>query len=311
MSTLESKIKQEVIIAVVTPLINQCVNDRLIAKYIGWLKLHGVKTVVLFGSTGEGIAITDPNIIKSAYDTIIKQNVDCILSIQNPSSLWINQLIAHVQPEKIMVPPPFTTKSRTSDIVNFYKNIKCSKIMVYNNPARFGVDVIDFHQELFASNKSIYAIKHCAPVNCESWNKLHYYAQNNNFQVFAGDDASWPALADKVQGIVSVLGGCIPEFVNKLATKLLNQSTGEENIKTSLIKNHLIKEPLLEKLNGFEPTVSFWNHLCTLLKIAPNPLPIRYALSKLGFCTMETLLDFSPLTLEEENQLESYFCMEN
>lgn len=264
--------------ALVTPVSNKKVDKIGFEKYLSWLQKAGIKRVVLCGSTGEGVGL-DLQDYQEMLNIIKPFKMEVILSIANPNPCKVVQIIESLHDNEIfaiMLATPFTTKAKQADMIEYFTQIAAvSKfpILIYNNPARFGLNLtIDSYQQIFAKG-NVHGVKECADKTDPLWSQLAELTKQNNITLYAGDDDNWLDLP--VDGCISVIGNCFPE----LGVQLCDNPHDED-------------------------ARARWQHLCRVSGVALNPLPVKYLLSKAGLITQETFLALCSLTKEQQHIID-------
>lgn len=323
------KIKQmqEFIVACVTP---KPISDLLF--FLRYLKEAGVKKVVLLGSTGEGVGLF-PQDYKDILEIARNVDLEYIVGIANPNPEKVKQIIdvceeclsvVHQKTQYVkdkqksayisgyMISPPFTTKPRQADIIAYYKEFATKPVVIYNNIARFGVNItFDTYKQLL-KDCNIVGIKECAAPNDAIWQQLRNWINElimsqseheftERVMLYAGDDENWDTLRNvkgssdldaksaidqsMVDGCISVVGNVIPEVGVALSKDL----SSEEDKKIYL--NNLDE----------------WLQMCQIFKITPaipNPMHVKYLLYKKGLIKSDTFLKFDALNDVQKQALD-------
>lgn len=296
---IDKKPLRKIIPAIVTPVTRDIINEIMMNRHAEWLKNSGIEEILVFGSTGEGMGcfLDDAKIV---VDVMRRVGVEPILGIANPNPVRVRELIDYTQIEQIMVPPPMGIKAKDEEILRFYQQIDNDvRVMIYNNPVRFGINISnELFAQIFDTCPHVYAVKHCAPKDCPSWDFLNSIKCRNHknkpdqdeydfwedILIYTGDDGNWPN--DKSDGLVSMLANCFP----KLAAYV-----GYEG---------LIFEDLLG--GELKPTLDAWHKVCEILQIGSAPRNIKYILSEYDLCGEDMMLPIDPLTDEERAKLRTY-----
>lgn len=267
---------QDFIPAVITPVIDGKPDLASYEKVLLFLKNNGVKKIVALGSTGEGVGLF-PNDFVEIMSIVEKTGLECVLCIANPNAykVWeIIESVKHFNIEAYMITPPFTTKSKQKDIVAYYKFISDhanKPLVIYNNVARFGLNIsFDSYKEILVEC-NIYGIKECAAVEDKLWSELREITLNTDVKLYSGDDDSWIKL--DVDGCISVIGNILPSIGVQIA-------------------------------NGDLSKINDWNAYCELFKVGLNPANVKYLLSKRNLISDQTWLSFASLSENDKKLLD-------
>jgi 4-hydroxy-tetrahydrodipicolinate synthase len=164
----------------------------------------------------------------------------------------------------LLIVNPYYNKSTQNGLVTYYQWIadKASlPIILYNVPGRTGMNVspdtiINIHKEA----KHIVAVKEA----CGSISQIAELMAKKpaTLEVLSGnDDQTLPIMALGGCGVISVVSNVIPAVYKEMTTLLLNNQIKEARE----IHHRYLK-------------------LANLLFVETNPIPVKYAVSKLGLC---------------------------
>lgn len=210
--------------------------------------------VVILGSTGEGMSLSDVErnqliawAIQAAQDMPIWVSVGHASTIKTIE--WA-QDAKQAGAKGIMVSLPFYTKPCQMGIVDHYRAIAESvdiDIMVYDVPSRCGVTLSDWAIDQLAGIKSIVAVK---DATGDVRQLLKYQEQCPHWSWLAGDDALLPSwMAAQGHGVVSVLGNI---FIEGIANYCRDFGKVIDSAHSS---NFSIYQPAIELLSNGNPVM--------------------------------------------------------
>ncbi len=288
------------IVASVTPFLQGEVDLPAFKKMIQYQlngKTHGI---VVAGSTGEGSMLTmneRENLIKIAL-----QNASAFVPIiagcsagSTHESLALLRQAEDLGCSAALVIPPYYVRPNPEGIVEHFKKLAehtSIPIILYNNPSRVGVDLsVDLILEL-ARIPSIVAVKDSHPdlsrlaylrLGIDSLKQKKKIPHTKPFSILVGDSSSFaPALALGADGCISVTANALPQQSYELYYAWKDQ----DQEKFAMLRDQLL---LLDKALSHDT----------------NPIPIKYALSKIGLCTHEMRLPLTPLPLAQRHSIDT------
>lgn len=182
-----------------------------------------------------------------------------------------------------LIVAPYYNKPSQRGLYHHYKAVAdaCDiPIILYNIPGRSGVNIHAETQIRLAEEcPNIIATKE-ASANLEQVMQILQYAPEG-FNVLSGDDAlTLPMMAAGAKGTISVLSNYAPERMKLLIDTLNNND---------IAKARQLNKELLELMQ-----INF---------IETNPIPVKTALAKMGFCKEIFRLPLLPMAEETKSLL--------
>ncbi|USO00854.1 MAG: dihydrodipicolinate synthase family protein [Alphaproteobacteria bacterium] len=230
-------------VAVITPFDeNRNVDLDSFGKLVQYLRNSGVKGVVVGGTTGEGIVLSNEEKLV-LYNYVNKNFVDMEL-IGCYSSPSLHDFNPHIYRNcnKVLVSPQYFIKPDFESVKYFFDTIISTldkPVILYNNPSRFATDIRYMYDSLYKLHNVI-GVKEAGQVQ----NTQKYIA----WEWFVGNDDLVFDLQDSFSGIISALANVLPTYWNTLDTNM-------------------------QKV---------WLGACKLVFSVPSPLLIKYYLYRLG-----------------------------
>jgi 4-hydroxy-tetrahydrodipicolinate synthase len=268
----------ESIVALVTPLSEGNVDVRALEKLIEWHIEAGTDAILVCGSTGEGLLLSDDeksSIIARSIE-IANGRVPIIVGCSACSTQETARLVGVAEEEGasgVLVIAPFYVKPTQRGIIHHFTKIHDESnipIILYNNPGRCAVDMtVDTIVEL-AGMTRIVALKD-SNTNLARVSRLRTLV-DPAFTLFSGDDLSLAGyLAHGGDGTISVTANVVPA---------------------------LLKRFMAAWKSGDIPTFQELNQLLIpigeALFLEPNPIPVKYVLHKMGIIQNEIRLPLMP-----------------
>ncbi len=278
------------IVAIVTPFLQGQVDLSSFVKLLHFHINQGTHGLVVAGSTGEGTMLTmheRQELLQTALQ-IASSKFPIIAGCSSGSTHECLVLLEQAQKlgcAAALVVPPYYVKPRREGVLEHFKKITeltHIPILLYNNPGRVGIDLpVDLVLEL-AQLSHIVGIKDSHPnltrlalmrKGVYALKKQGKIPQTKPFSVLAGDSSSFaPALALGADGCISVTANVLPG----LSAKLYSAWKSEDMATFAKARDDLLK-------------------MDSALECDINPVPIKYAVSRLGFCANEMRLPLIPL----------------
>lgn len=279
--------------ALITPFCNGEPDYISLGGIIDFQISEGTNAIVVCGTTGEVSTLST-----NEKEKLIEFTVDrCAGRIpviagtggnNTKTAAEMSLFAKKAGADGILSVAPYYNKGTKSGILNHYKTIAeaCElPVMVYNVPSRTGVNLTpELYREL-SEIPHITSVKE-ANGNASSWlstisrcgKKLTMYSGNDS------DTLQMMALGAK--GVVSVASNVIPKRMSDMCrAELLGDSNGALAIFTECA-------PLFEALFA-----------------EVNPVPVKYAMSKMGFCKNELRLPLTPCTSETAKLIDNVLSM--
>ena len=267
--------------ALITPFIDTGIDFDSLRRIIDFQIEAGVDALVIAGTTGEASTLSEDERY-SLYEfarSYTAGRVPLILGTgtnDTKGAIRHTRRAAEIGADAALVVTPYYNKGTASGVVMHYKSVaECSElpIILYNVPSRTGVNLsIDAVREL-SEHENIVAIKEAS----DSVDRLtELSVLSNEIALYAGNDSQTHALlALGGMGVISVASNIAPREVLQIVD---NFTRGDASA-------------ALAAQRALLP-------LCRALFLETNPAPIKYLMSKAGFCSPEIRL---PLTLPTDS----------
>ncbi|MDR2075155.1 MAG: 4-hydroxy-tetrahydrodipicolinate synthase [Holosporales bacterium] len=258
------------IVALVTPFRDGAVDFMSLEKLIKWHIESGTDGILVTGSTGEGLLLTQSEreeIIKTANEIIAKR-IPLIAGCSSSStfeSIALAEQAEKAGADAILSIVPFYVKPTQAGIIQHFADIHNNSklpIILYNNPGRCSVNASVETIITLAAQTRIIALKD-SDTNLARVIKIK--SQVQNFNLLSGDDVSLVGyLSNGGDGAISVTANVAPQQVAEMIRFWRAGNTkGVNDLNYRLIS------------------------LSEALFIESNPIPVKYALYVKGFIDNE------------------------
>lgn len=253
--------------ALVTPFTNDGINFEELRKLIEFQILEGIDALVICGTTGESSTMSlDEK--KSVIDFSVKV-ANCRVPIiagtggnNTADAVAMSKYAESVGADGLLLVTPYYNKTTQKGLIAHFSKIAESvniPIILYNVPSRTGLNIEPEICLELSKIPNIVAIKE-ASGNISQVAKIANLC-NDELTIYSGnDDQILPILSLGGLGVISVLSNVYPKFVHEMVMDYL---TGNWQKATA---SQIYSLPLINALFS-----------------EVNPIPIKYALNKIGF----------------------------
>ena len=244
----------EVITALITPFFKSGkVNYKGLCSLIDYQLKNGIDTFVIFGTTGEGATISN------------KEKYRIIKRLNNDYGLLINLIVGVSQIDTLLAieEVKYLSKLKIQGVINHFLKIAESTsclIYLYYIPKRTGQSFSPDIINVLKQQTNIRGIKDAS--NSKKYFEHLLTFQNLNFQIYSGEDASLMEIIKNADGLVSVISNAYPKTIKDIVR---------------LYESNYLDEAqcLFDKISK----------MIELLFLEPNPIPIKYLMSRILFLT--------------------------
>ena len=278
-------------VAIITPFKEDfSVDFRALTKLINHVIDGGVDYIVSLGTTGESVVLNDQektSVVEHTINTVEKRVPIC-LGIGGNDTMAIVDKIKKTNFSNIsaiLSVSPYYNKPSQEGIFLHYKLISESSsvpIILYNVPGRTSSNIeASTTLKLASKFSNIIGIKEASG----DLSQISQIIKNKpkNFNVVSGDDdLTNQIIKNGGDGVISVVGQCLPELFSKMVHEALN-------------KNFSISDKISFELSNF---------IQSLFKNG-NPSGIKSALNHLNICENILRLPLTSLKDDDYNKLIS------
>ena len=253
--------------ALVTPFLDDRVNYPMLERLLTYQIDHGIRAVVICGTTGEAPTLTDEE--KVELFTRAKSFVgnDCVIIAGTGSSATNHTIDLSQKAEKanvdgLLVVSPYYNKANPDGLIAHYRAV-CQAtqlpVIIYNVPSRTGLDIpVTVYQEL-STIPNIAGVKEASTVITKI-TQIRCFC-GDNLPIWSGnDDQITPAMSLGAVGVISVLSNVFPAETQALVLSAL----------------HGDFETAAELQAQFQPVIE-------VLFSEVSPIPVKEAMKLIGF----------------------------
>lgn len=275
--------------AMITPFLpDGSIHYEMVAKLIEHLIATGTDSVVVCGTTGESPTLTDSekaDLIRFTVDSV-NNRIPVIAgtgSNSTKASIELTKIAGEAGVDGIMLVTPYYNKPDQRGMFAHFKAIANETklpVLLYNIPGRSVVNMLPETVLKLSKISNIQAIKE-AGGNLEQMSDI-IAGSHADFAVYSGDDGlTLPVLSIGGAGVVSVASHVVGADMQKLI-RAFEEGRHQD---AALIHHALL--PLIRALFA-----------------KPNPVPIKYALGKLGLNVGSVRLPLVNMIDEEKQNFD-------
>ncbi len=267
--------------ALVTPLTKDGIDYEAFGRLIDWQIEKGIAALVICGTTGEASTLNDEEHIGAiAYAAKrINKRVPLIAgtgSNDTPHAIKLAVLAEKAGADALLVVTPYYNKTSQRGLIRYYTDIADSvsiPVILYNVPSRTGVNIEPATFAALADHPNIVAIKEANGNIAKIVETMSLV--NGKLDLYSGnDDQIVPLMSLGACGVISVLSNLLPTETNELCMSFL---------RGDIQKSAAMQYQYLNLINALFSDV--------------NPIPVKAAMSAMGFC--ENNLRAPLITMEE------------
>lgn len=274
--------------AIITPFKNGVIDYEAYGNILEFQITQGINGIVVCGTTGEAATLTDDEHKEIIEYTVKKvaHRVPVIAGTGSNDTAYAIELSKHAcdaGADALLQVTPYYNKTSQKGLIKHFEaiaNVTNKPNILYNVPSRTGLNIsIDAYKEL-AKHPNIVATKE-ASGNIGFISDL-LDACGDDIDVYSGnDDQVIPMMSIGAVGVISVLSNIMPKETAQM-TKLYLDGNEKKSAEMQL--------KLLKLINSLFMTV--------------NPIPVKTAMAKMGFCDIEMRL---PLCEMDDNENKKLF----
>lgn len=281
--------------AIVTPLNERGVDYQKLEELIEWQINNGIDAIVAVGTTGEGSTLTDEEhkqVMKFCVEKVNKR-VPVIAGTGSNDVAYAIELTKYaceIGADAMLLVTPYYNKATQKGLIASFTAIadaSTKPCILYNVPSRTGCNLLPETVLTLSKHPNIVAIKEA----CGNLSQVAKLASlvDDDFAIYSGnDDQIVPILSLGGKGVISVLSNIMPKETSDICKLFLAGKVKESrDLQLKLL-------PLIDAL------------FCEV-----NPIPVKAAVSKMGFCDNYLRLPLTPMEDAHAEKLYSLMRQEN
>ena len=265
--------------ALITPLTADGIDYAQFGKLIDWQIDQGINALVICGTTGESSTLSDAEHRRAIAFACEKVNgrVPVIAGTGSNETAYAVELTKSAcadGADAVLVVTPYYNKTTQNGMVAMYNTIadaSTKPVILYNVPSRTGIGIQPETYVKLAQHPNIAAIKE---ANSDISKIVETFALvGDQLDIYSGnDDQIVPILSMGGQGCISVLSNVVPKETVAITDQFFAGNVAE----AARLQCQFM--PLIRSL------------FCE-----SNPIPVKAAMSALGFCENYLRLPLVPM----------------
>ena len=265
--------------ALITPLTADGIDYAQFGKLIDWQIDQGINALVICGTTGESSTLSDAEHRRAIAFACEKVNgrVPVIAGTGSNETAYAVELTKSAcadGADAVLVVTPYYNKTTQNGLVAMYNTIadaSTKPVILYNVPSRTGIGIQPETYVKLAQHPNIAAIKE---ANSDISKIVETFALvGDQLDIYSGnDDQIVPILSMGGQGCISVLSNVVPKETVAITDQFFAGNVAE----AARLQCQFM--PLIRSL------------FCE-----SNPIPVKAAISALGFCENYLRLPLVPM----------------
>ena len=257
------------LVALVTPMEEGGeVDYESLEKLIDWHINQGTNGIVSVGTTGESATLDVDEHVQVIKHTVehVNSRVPVIAGTganSTSEALELTQESKQNGADFALIVTPYYNKPTQKGLISHYTKL-ANEVdipqILYNVPSRTACDILPETVEILSTHNNIVGIKEAVDSKERIDDLISISSNNQNFQLFSGDDPSFIKMIQKGgDGVISVAANVVPNKISKIC-KLVEEKKHDE---ATFIDNTL-------------------SNLYDLLFIESNPIPVKWMLFKMN-----------------------------
>lgn len=265
--------------AIITPTTENGIDYVAFAKLIDWQIDEGIDAIVFCGTTGEGSTLTDEE-HREAISFAVKQVAGRVPVIAGTGSndtdyaIKLTKYACEAGVDGVLVVTPYYNKATQNGLIKMFTaiaDVSTVPVILYNVPSRTGVNIKPATVLELSKHPNINAIKEASGDISQIAEIAHLCG--DDIVIYSGnDDQVIPVMSLGGKGCISVLSNLLPKEASAMCKAYTD---GDTKTAAAMQLKYL---PLINALFS-----------------EVNPIPVKAAMAKMGFCEDYLRLPLTPM----------------
>lgn len=286
---MKTQIFEGMATALITPLTEDGIDYEAFGKLIDWQIEEGINALVICGTTGEASTLSDEEHRDAIRFAVERANhrVPIIAGTGSNNTEYaidLTRFACEVGVDGVLVVTPYYNKATQNGLIKMFTSIADAStvpVILYDVPSRTGTAIEPKTVAVLAEHPNIVGLKAASGNISKIAETIHLCS--DKITVYSGnDDQVIPIMALGGKGCISVLSNVLPKESVAMCQKFFQ---GDVKAAAKMQLDYL---PLINALFS-----------------EVNPIPVKAAMAKMGFC--EDYLRM-PLTPMEDAHREVLFA---
>ena len=265
--------------ALITPLNEHGVDYEAFGRVIDWQCEQGINALVIAGTTGEGSTLDDKDhkeVVKFSVERVAGRCKVIAATGSNDTAyaIQLSRFACEAGADALLVITPYYNKATQKGLITSFTKIadaSTKPIILYNVPSRTGINIEPETYAAVADHPMIQGIKEANSNISKIVQTAHLVG--DKLDIYSGnDDQIVPILSMGGKGVISVLSNVAPKQTMEICDKFFAgdvKGAAELQCKYLPIINALFSEV--------------------------NPIPVKAAMSAMGWCDNYVRLPLTPM----------------
>ncbi len=279
------------LVALATPFRNDALDEDAYRSFCQWHIDSGTNGLVPIGTTGEAVTLSADECARAVRIAVevAKGKLPVVAGAgSNSTRAAIDgvRLIREAGADAALIVTPYYNKPTQAGLVEHYRLIAKAHpgfpLVAYNVPGRTAVDLTAESVQRLADIPEVVALKE-ATASMTRMVDIVELIGTERMTLLSGDDFTvLPFVACGGKGVITVSGNVVPKLMAELV--------------------RLSREGKIAEARALQVKL---NTLHRLLFVEPNPIPVKWALHKMGRFTSEVRPPLLPMTEGSAARLEA------
>ncbi len=265
--------------ALITPLNEHGVDYEAFGRVIDWQCEQGINALVIAGTTGEGSTLDDKDhkeVVRFAVERVAGRCKVIAATGSNDTAyaIQLSRFACEAGADALLVITPYYNKATQKGLITSFTKIadaSTKPIILYNVPSRTGINIEPETYAAVADHPMIQGIKEANSNISKIVQTAHLVG--DKLDIYSGnDDQIVPILSMGGKGVISVLSNVAPKQTMEICDKFF---AGDVKGAAELQCKYL---PLINALFS-----------------EVNPIPVKAAMSAMGWCENYLRLPLTPM----------------
>lgn len=265
--------------ALITPMDEHGVDYSSLDRLVDFQLENGIPALIVCGTTGEASTLSDEEHLSVIGHVARRVNGCCCViggtgSNDTAHAIEMTRAACDLGVDGCLLVTPYYNKTTQSGLIASFTAIadaSAKPVILYNVPSRTGLNILPTTYAALADHPMIVGIKEANGNISAAAETMRLVG--DRLAVYSGEDAMiTPMLSIGGAGVISVLSNVLPKETNEICTRFLSGDVqGSAQLQLKLL-------PLINAL--FSQT---------------NPIPVKAALSRMGYCADRLRLPLIPM----------------
>ena len=265
--------------ALITPLNEHGVDYEAFGRVIDWQCEQGINALVIAGTTGEGSTLDDKEhkeVVKFSVERVAGRCKVIAATGSNDTAyaIQLSKFACEAGADALLVITPYYNKATQKGLITSFTKIadaSTKPIILYNVPSRTGINIEPETYAAVADHPMIQGLKEANSNISKIVQTAHLVG--DKLDIYSGnDDQIVPILSMGGKGVISVLSNVAPKQTMEICDKFF---AGDVKGAAELQCKYL---PLINALFS-----------------EVNPIPVKAAMSAMGWCENYLRLPLTPM----------------